>query len=79
MKKLFLGLSLFLGGLLGVISLIAAATICPLNPWDYNGITGWYAVILGMKLQIPLYTSLILTIVGLFVSVKECFNTSEKS
>lgn len=79
MKKLFLGLSLFIGGLLGVISLIAAATICHLNPWNYYGVTGWYAVILGLKLQIPFYTFLILTIVGLVISIKECFNTNEKS
>ena len=79
MRKFLLGLSLFLGGLLGVILLIVASTIYPQNPWDYNGTTGWYAVILGMELQLPFYTFLILTIVGFAISVKECFNNSEKS
>lgn len=44
LKKMIFGMMLFIGGLIGVISLTIVAAF---NPWDYNGITGLRGSLLG--------------------------------
>lgn len=49
MKKLILGISIMAIGAVGTISMIVATILSPLNPWSYDGISGWYGCILGME------------------------------
>lgn len=44
-------------------------TVYPLNPWSYDGISGWYGCILGMDLLIPFIISIIVAIIGLAIAV----------
>lgn len=66
MKKLILGISIMA---IGTISMIVATILSPLNPWSYDGISGWYGCILGMDLLIPFIISIIVAIIGLAIAV----------
>ena len=59
-RKMVLGLVLMCMGFLGGILLIGTMVLSPMNPWSYNGITGWYGCLLGMQLQLPLAFALLL-------------------
>lgn len=69
MKKFILGLVLMVMGFGGSIGLIIATVVSPLNPWTYNGISGWYGCLLGMDLVMPLVVSLVIAVVGLLVAI----------
>ena len=69
MKKLILGISIMAIGAIGTISMIVAIILSPLNPWSYDGISGWYGCILGMDLLIPFIISIIVAITGLAIAV----------
>ena len=68
MKKLILGISIMAIGAVGTISMIVATILSPLNPWSYDGISGWYGCILGMDLLIPFIISIIVAIIGLAIA-----------
>ncbi len=70
MKKMFLGGLCFMGGLMGSTGLMIATS---LNPWDYQGITGWIGSLLGMKMVLPFLVFSILSLVGLIICVKEAY------
>lgn len=72
-RKMVLGLVLMCMGFLGAILLIGAMVLSPMNPWSYNGITGWYGCLLGMKLQLPLGICIGVTLAGCLLSVLEAF------
>ncbi|HHY81479.1 MAG TPA: hypothetical protein GX505_02240 [Clostridiales bacterium] len=71
MKKMILGAALFVAGFFGAIALIVSTVLYPLNPWNYNGIEGWYAVVMGMHLEAPLIASIVISVVGLAVCISE--------
>ena len=73
MKKFLLGLALLICGFLGIAMLIAATVMCPIIPWNYNNIEGWFAVILGMHLQIPFLLFLASAVSGLILCIIEAF------
>ena len=75
MKKMILGLVLFVSGFFGTIALIAAAVLSPLSPWDYNGITGFYGCVLGMQLQVPLAICIVIAVCGLALCWRESMRT----
>ena len=75
MKKMILGVTLFVSGLFGAIVLIFSTVISPLNPWSYNGIEGWFGVVLGMQLQFPLIVCIAVAIIGLIVSIADVSRT----
>lgn len=69
MKKLILGIAVMVMGALGVIALLVAATLSPLNPWTYNGISGWWGCILEMDLALPFYIFLAVSGMGLALAL----------
>jgi len=71
MKKMILGITMFVSGFFGAIALIISTVLSPLNPWNYNGIEGWRGVVLGMQLEFPLITSIVISIVGLALCISE--------
>lgn len=75
MKKMILGIVLFVCGFFGAIGLTCASILSPLNPWDYNGIQGFYGFVLGMKLQLPFILCIIIMAVGLALSIIEAIRT----
>ncbi|KXL53526.1 hypothetical protein CLNEO_07520 [Anaerotignum neopropionicum] len=75
MKKMILGMGLFVCGFLGVIALLTATVLCPIIPWSYNNIEGWLGVILGMQLQLPLIVFFATGVMGLVICVKEAYQT----
>ena len=75
MKKLILGIAVMVMGALGVIALLVAATLSPLNPWTYNGISGWWGCILGMDLALPFYIFLAVSGMGLALALWGVFET----
>lgn len=64
MKKMILGITLFVSGFFGAIVLIISTVLSPLNSWNYNGITGWLGVALGMELQMPLIICSVIAVMG---------------
>ncbi len=72
-RKMVLGLVFMCMGFLGGILLIGAMVLSPMNPWSYNGITGWYGCLLGMRLQLPLGVCIAVTLAGFALSVIEAF------
>ena len=75
MKKLILGISIMAIGAVGTISMIVATILSPLNPWSYDGISGWYGCILGMDLLIPFIISIIVAIIGLAIAVSKLYRS----
>jgi len=71
MKKMILGITLFVSGFLGAIALIISTVLSPLNPWNYNGVEGWLGAVLGMQLQVPLISSVVISVVGLVICIIE--------
>ena len=69
MKKLILGISIMAIGAISTISIIVATVLSPLNPWSYNGVSGWFGCILGMDLLMPLIISIIVAVIGLAIAV----------
>lgn len=72
-RKMVLGLVLMCMGFWGAVLLISAMVLSPMNPWSYNGITGWYGCLLGMQLQLPFGVCIAVTLVGFVFSVIEAF------
>jgi len=70
MKKMFLGGLCFMGGLMGSVALMIAAS---LKLWDYQGITGWIGSLLGMRILLPFLVFSVLSLVGLIICVKEAY------
>lgn len=73
MKKLMLGIALMALGVLGVIALLVSAMLSPLNPWTYNGVSGWWGCLLGMEMTLPFYSFLVLSAVGLGLALWAVF------
>lgn len=73
MKKLILGISIMAIGALGATAIIVVTVLSPLNPWTYNGITGWWGCILGMGLTAPFYTFLVIAVIGLAFALWSAF------
>ena len=73
MKKLILGISIMAMGALGAIAIIVATVLSPLNPWTYNGTSGWWGCILGMGLTAPFYTFLAIAVIGLALALWSAF------
>jgi len=82
MKKMAFGGLLFAAGALGVIALIAAAIISPLNPWSYNTgwryYEGWFAVILGMRALAPFIIFCLTGLAGTAICAREAFRGAAK-
>lgn len=72
-RKLILGLVLMCMGFLGVILLIGAMVLSPMNPWSWSGITGWYGCLLGMQLQLPFGVCVTVALAGFVFSAVEVF------
>lgn len=73
MKKMILGLTMTVTGFICSTLIIAAVVLSPLNPWDYNGFSGWYGCLLGMQLQLPLIVFAVLAVSGLILCIIEAF------
>lgn len=73
MKKMIFGLTLLVTGLVCSTLIISAIVLSPLNPWNYNGTTGWLGCLLGMKLQLPLAISVVIAVTGMIICVIEAF------
>ncbi len=61
MKKLILGIAWQILGFLGSIIILCSAAP---HPWEYNGITGIMASLLGLDLMLPLIVCIVLFVVG---------------
>ena len=72
-RKMVLGLVLMCRGFLGGILLIGTMVLSPMNPWSYNGITGWYGCLLGMQLQLPFGVCVAVALAGFALNVIEAF------
>ncbi len=70
MKKWMFGMVLFLCGAVGflVLSLFLAS-----NQYNYNGMTGTYAALLGNELLVPYFVFCGMGIAGLIIGVYEAF------
>lgn len=47
--------------------------LSPMNPWSWNGITGWYGCLLGMQLQLPFGVCVAVALAGFVFSAVEVF------
>ncbi len=74
MKKLILGIAVMATGALGAIAILVSTVLSPLQPWTYNGISGWYGCLLGMELVVPFAVSLAAAAAGLAVAVWGAFD-----
>jgi hypothetical protein len=70
MKKFICGIILFVVGILGflVLSLFLAT-----HRYDYNGITGIYAALLGNDLMVPYIIFCVVGICGIVILIYEAY------
>ncbi|WP_295583177.1 hypothetical protein [uncultured Oscillibacter sp.] len=74
MKKLILEIAVMATGALGAIAILVSTVLSPLQPWIYNGISGWYGCLLGIELAAPFAVSLAAVAAGLAVAVRDAFD-----
>lgn len=77
MKKMILGLTLMVTGLVCTAMIIMAAVLCP-RTYSIDDIEGWYGCLLGMDLELPLTIFVILAVVGLVICIIETYIKKEK-
>ena len=75
MKKMFFGSIFLLCGTIGLISIIALSVN---NPWDYNGITGFYGFLLGSQTLWAFILFCLMFISGAFISFYEAYLSKAK-
>lgn len=78
MKKMIFGLALMVTGFVCTAMIIMAIVLSPLNPYSYNGVEGWWGILLGMNLQLPFLFFICVSIVGFVICVIEAFVRREK-
>jgi len=77
MKKMILGLTLFVIGFLSAVLIVVSTVLSPYGPFQYNDIEGWLGGVLTLNLTVPLIVCAVVSIIGLVIAVYEAYKKSK--